>query len=50
MIIASLTDTGSMRTRLYEAASNVSMTGPSSIISEWININFSNIYVGNTAP
>lgn len=50
MIIASLTDPGSMKTRLYEAAQNVSMTGPSAIINEWININFSNIYVGDTAP
>ena len=50
MIIASLAEGGSMATRLYETSQNVSMTGTSATIREWININFSNIYVGRTAP
>ena len=50
MIIAYLTEGGIMTRLLYEVSQAVSMTGPNSTVTEWININFSNIYVGDTAP
>jgi hypothetical protein len=39
-----------MNTELYEVSQAISMTGPTSIVNEWINVSFSNIYVGDTAP